>query len=161
MPRTQQVSHTVAALIVAGSVAFAAAACGGDEPEPAAATMTTETPVQNVNLPIVVKGCLRAGEAASTYVITAARTAESDQTATYHIAGANGRDLQSHVGQLVEITGVEQARQEIASRTTTDPAPNATGTRGETPAVSTQTKLTVKHLEVRDIRRVDGDCEMQ
>jgi hypothetical protein len=106
---------------------------------------------------MTVKGCLRAGDASDTFVLTAAKTATGDQTATYQLQAMQGVSLAEHVGRQVEVSGVMVAQQEIASRSTTQPANKAAGTSG-TPTVSTSTELDIKKLNVQEVRRIEGSC---
>ena len=141
-----------AALILAA----AASACNRGQQVPAAESQTA-TPVQATNQPTTVKGCLRAGDASDTFVLTTARSATGDPTATYQLRAPEGVSLSDHLGKQVEVSGVIVAQQEVASRSTSQPAGKATGTSG-TPTVSTSTKLDVKQLNVQEIRRVSDSC---
>jgi hypothetical protein len=159
MRRKEHVRCSLLSVVLAA--ALAVTACGREEPAAPAATMATQSPEQDVNLPATVTGCLRAGDAENTFVLTTAQAAEGEPTATYHLVGTGGVDLNDHIGRRVEISGVVRSRQDVATRSTTDPAPRATGTGGETPAVSTSTHVALKQLDVREVRRLDGECEMK
>ena len=139
-------------------IVAAAAACNRSERVPAAESQTA-TPVQTANQPTTVTGCLRAGEASDTYVLTTAKSATGEQTATYHLQPADGVSLAEHVGRQVEVSGVINAQQEVTTRSTTQPAGKATGTTG-TPTVSTSTELDIKRLNVQQVRRIEGSCPM-
>ena len=117
------------------------------------------TPVQTTNSPTTVKGCLRAGDAAGTYVLTADRSASGEQTATYQLQAAANVPLAEHVGKQVEVSGTLTAQQEIATRTlpqSQKPA-DAAGTSGR-PTVSTATELNVRRLEVSHVRHLGPNC---
>ena len=137
-------------------VVAAAGACNRGEQTPGAETQTA-TPLQKTNAPVTVRGCLRAGDASDTFVLTAARTATSEQTATYQLYEYEGVKLAEHLGRQVEVSGVLRAQQEVSTRSTTEPAGKPTGTAG-TPTVSTSTELDIKQLNVQQVREVGGSC---
>jgi hypothetical protein len=148
-------SALTAAVLAAG---LSATACRGNDKQAPAAEMQSPTAAQATNQPTTVMGCLRAGESEGTFVLTAARKAPGEQTATYHLVGAEGVNLGDHVGRQVEISGVVNAQQEVATRSPAKPAENPTGTTG-TPTVSTATELDIKRIDVRQIRKVADRCE--
>jgi hypothetical protein len=131
-------------------------ACNRGQQTPAVESQTA-TPAQTTNQPTTVKGCLRAGEASETYVLTAAKSATGDLTATYQLQPMQGVSLAEHVGRQVEVSGVVVAQQEIATRSATQPAGKAEGTTG-TPTVSTTTELDIKKLNVQQVRRLEDSC---
>ena len=136
--------------------AAAVSACNRTQPAPAAETQTA-TPVQNANAPMTVSGCLRAGDASDTFVLTAARATTGEQTATYQLFTDKDVRLADHVGEQVAVTGVLRAQQEVQSRSTTEPAGKPTGTGG-TPSVSTATELEIKQLDVQQVQPAGGKC---
>lgn len=139
------------------AMTLAAAACGSEPDAPAAQSQTSTT--QQLNTPATVTGCLRAGEAANTFVLTASATGEGATPATYHLEGAADNNLQSHVGRRVEVTGIVAEQQHVATRETPQAADQrATGTSG-TPTVQTGTQLAVRTVQVKTIRPLDGRCE--
>lgn len=140
---------------------LASAGCNRTKPEatpPAEATV--KTPVVPQNQPMTVTGCLRAGEATDTFVLTTAQTRDSAETATYQLSGVEGVNLRDHIGKRVEVNGVVRSEQEVASASPSRPAAGsqATGTAG-TPTVQTRTSLQVRQLEVRSVKRAGGSCE--
>lgn len=143
-------------------VAVLAAACGGTEPEVPAATSETQSSSQP-NQPTNVTGCLRAGDAADTFVLTTTAAGEASVPATYHLTSTGNVDLREHVGKRVEVAGVVEAQSQIATREAPQPADNATGTAGSpgTPTVQTGTRLNVQRIDVTSIRPVDGECGEQ
>jgi hypothetical protein len=150
---------------VVAAVAVTSAACNrGEERAGATAEKQAVSPVQQVNQPTTVVGCLRAGAATDTYVVTSEKKETGEMPATYELIGSGGANLAELAGQRVEVSGTLEARQQVATRSTTDPAPNAgerpeaTGTGG-TPAVSTTTKLDIKRIEVQGVRAVGGECQ--
>lgn len=145
-------------------VAVATLACNrGEENTVATSEKQAATPVQQVNQPVTVVGCLRAGAATDTFVLTAEKAESGQPPATYELIGSGGANLPELAGQRVEVSGTLETQQRVATRTTTDPAPNAperpetTGTSG-TPAVSTTTRLDIKRLEVQRVQPVGGEC---
>ena len=114
------------------------------------------TPVQTTNTPTTVTGCLRAGEASDTFVLTTAGTTEG-QTATYQLHPIPGVQLTEHVGRQVQVSGVLHAQQEVSTSSSSQPAGKPTGTAG-TPKVSTSTELEVRQLEVQQVRPVGERC---
>lgn len=139
------------------AIALAAAgACNRSGQAPPSETQTA-TPVQTANMPTTITGCLRAGDASNTFVLTAARAETGQPTATYQLHPVEGVMLAEHVGKQVEVSGVLRAQQEVSSRSTTEPANKATGTTG-TPTVSTATELDIKQLTVEKVRSVEGEC---
>jgi hypothetical protein len=141
--------------------AVLASGCSRNEPQPVPpAEATARTPAVPQNNPMTITGCLRAGEATDTFVLTTAQTQESAETATYHLTGAQGVNLRDHVGRRVEVSGVVRSEQEVASASPSRPAANekATGTAG-TPTVQTRTQLQVRQLEVRSVKPTEGKCE--
>jgi hypothetical protein len=134
----------------------AATACNRKEAAPAAETQTA-TPVQTANAPTTVTGCLRAGDASDTFVLTAAQSETGEQTATYQLYPDAGVKLADHVGHEIAVTGVLRAQQEVQTRSTTEPAGKPTGTGG-TPAVSTATELAIKQLNVQQVRPTGEKC---
>jgi hypothetical protein len=139
----------------------AVTACGRDEAQAPPAATETEVS-RRPNTPATVTGCLRAGDAAGTFVLTTSQTADATTPATYHLTGASDVNLQDHIGKRVEVSGVVEAQSQIATREAPKPADNATGTAGTsgTPTVQTNTALSVRRLNVTSIKRTDGECEM-
>jgi hypothetical protein len=140
--------------LVAG--ALIAGACNrGEEPVPPAEVQSQAS--QPANQPVAITGCLKAGEASDTFVLIAARTEGSNDTATYVLVGKDDVSLRDHVGRQVEVNGVVRAEQEVASRTRPQPTDRTAGTSG-TPTVQTQTKVELKRLDVSAVRRLADEC---
>jgi hypothetical protein len=146
--------QTLAVAAMAALVVIPSSGCNRDDPAPPAAQIQTESPTRVTNQPMTVSGCLRAGEAADTYVLTTGGT----DVATYALVGREGVNLADHVGRQVEIDGILVAQQETATRTE-GPArgEKATGTTG-TPSVSTRTEVDMRRLEVKGIRPTGQEC---
>lgn len=117
------------------------------------------TPPQAQATPERVQGCLRAGEAAGTFVLTA-RAADTGMTAaTYQLLGADS--LREHVGKRVEVTGTIVSGQIATAQGATLPAEDrAKGTAG-TPTVQATTKIDLKRLQVTSVTPVADDCDDQ
>ena len=134
--------------------------CGRNQQQAAAppAEATVQTPAVPQNQPMTLTGCLRAGEATDTFVLTTAQTRDSAETATYHLTGVQGVNLRDHIGRRVEVDGVVRSEQEMASSSASRPAERAEGTAG-TPTVQTRTQLQVRQFEVRSVKPAGGSCE--
>jgi hypothetical protein len=156
MVRNRFVTTIAACGVVIG--AAASGACNREREAPAA-EMQTQT-AQPANRPMTISGCLKAGEGEQTFILSAARTEGSTETANYELVGATGVNLRDHVGHQVEIDGTLRAQQDIASHSGTQPAERATGTTG-TPTVSTKTEIDVKRLDVSAVRPLADQCASQ
>lgn len=141
-------------------VAGATGACNraGDSEEPKVPEAQTQSAPQAVNQPETVSGCLRAGDASDTFVLTTTRSKDREEPATYHLVGSGGVNLQEHVGHRIEVSGVLSAQQQATSRSLDNSAERATGTAG-TPTVSTRTEIDIKRLEVTSVRPLGESCE--
>jgi hypothetical protein len=148
-------SHVVTCSLVATAVIVGG--CSRDE-QPVPPAEVQSQSAQPANQPMTIAGCLKAGEGSETFVLTAARTEGSTDTATYALAGSDTVNLREHVGRQVEVSGVVRAEQEVASRTGAQPAERAEGTSG-TPTVQTKTEVEVKRLDVNAVRRIADECE--
>ncbi len=160
--------------LVSGIIACAAAAalsagCGKSEtPAPAPANEAkAETPVTPANQAVTVDGCLKAGEGADTFVLTAAPDSTSQPAATYQLVGVNGINLRDHIGERVQVSGTVNAEKRATSLTAQEPAatsgsgaaePSASG--GATPTVSTSTHVDIKRIDVSSVHKIDGKCEL-
>lgn len=147
------IRHT-SALAVAAALAIAASGCGrADDTTPVSETQT-QSPARVTNQPMAVTGCLKAGEAANTFVLTTGGT----DVATYNLVAREGVNLADHVGHQVEVNGVLTAQQETASRAQAPAGTgSATGTTG-TPTVATRTEVDIRQFEVNTIRPTGQDC---
>lgn len=155
MKITTRTSIVMLALAVSATVG-----CGrGEEQVPPAQTQTQTT--QPLNRQATVTGCLRAGDAENTYVLTTTRTENGVNPATYELAGNAGVNLQDHVGDRIEVTGMLTEQQHVATTDAPRPADEkAQGTSG-TPTVQTGTQLAVRRLEVSGVKALGGECEQQ
>lgn len=141
------------AVLIAG-LSFGSLGCNrGDGTTPVAESQTT-TPERATNQPMTVAGCLRAGEAADTFVLTTGGT----DVATYNLVGDEAVNLRDHVGKEIEVEGVLTAQQQTATRAAAPSDDRATGTSG-TPEVETRTSVDIRRLEVRTVRPTPNDCQ--
>ena len=151
----QQMSGRVRWVCVMLIIIAAASACQRQDRTPSAQSQAA-SPMQTTSSPTTVTGCLRAGDASDTFVLTTARSTDG-QTATYQLHPIPGIQLAEHVGRQVEVNGVLRAQQEVSTSSSTQPAGKPTGTAG-TPEVSTSTELAVRQLEVQQVRPVGEHC---
>jgi hypothetical protein len=122
------------------------------------AQMQTATPPQAVNQPMAVTGCLRAGDASDTFVLTSSETKDGTSPATYMLVARNGVNLRDNVGNHVEVTGVLSTEQQVSTTTpSTAPQNKPTGTSG-TPTISTQTQLDMRRLDVSSVNKLGDRC---
>ena len=136
----------------------ACVACGDRGTEVPPLETQTLTPPQAQATPERVQGCLRAGEASGTFVLTASAIDTHMTAATYQLLGA-GDALQPHIGTRVEVSGTVVAEQTARSEGATLPAENiAKGTAG-TPTVQSTTKVEMKQLQVAAVTPIAGECE--
>jgi hypothetical protein len=152
---------TRTSIVMLALVASATAGCGRTDQEQAPPAQTQTQTTQPLNRQTTVTGCLRAGDADNTYVLTTTRTENGVNPATYELAGNAGVNLQDHVGDRIEVTGLLTEQQHVA---TTD-APRAAdekaqGTSG-TPTVQTGTQLAVRRLEVSGVKALGSECDQQ
>jgi hypothetical protein len=123
------------------------------------AQIQTQTPPRQVNQPVTVTGCLRAGDASDTFVLTASETKDGTTPATYQLVSNSGVNLRDNVGNRVEVSGVLTSQQQVTTVTPQEPARNKpTGTSGA-PTVQTQTQLEMRRLEVNSLNRVTERCD--
>ena len=147
-------------LMAAVAALAGAVSCGGNGEEVPALETQTVTPPQATAMPERVRGCLRAGEAEGTFVLTASAIDTRTTAATYQLEAAPAAlaGLAEHVGRRVEVTGTVVSEQTAQSRGASMPAAGtATGTSG-TPTVQSTTEVDVKRLQLAGVTPLDGDC---
>ena len=150
--------------LTAGFTIIAVAAFSGgckrsDKNTAPVAQIQTQTPAQAVNQPLTVTGCLRAGEASDTYVLTSSETKDGTTPATYLLVATSGVNLGENVGNRVEVAGTVSTQQQVSTVTPAVPAQNKpTGTAG-TPTVQTQTQLDMRRMEVNSLNRLGDRCD--
>jgi hypothetical protein len=156
---TSAVTALLTAALMTSALASGGCNRGAEETMPVA-EMQTETPVEHMETPVNVTGCLRAGEAADTFVLTTSRAEEPGRPVTYALNFEPGttQDVREHVGQQVAIDGVVRAQQAVTGYTPSAPAANQpVGTAGE-PTVQTTTELAVRQLQVNNLRPLGEAC---
>jgi len=153
-----RVSLIRTATAVAMATAFVAAGCNRKSAAPELQTTTGAQPRADA---ITVSGCLRAGLADDTFVLTVIDPTASttDATATYQLTG-NTQALRDHVGEQVQVSGTLRAEQEIASKGDAVAEKPAAGTSG-TPTVQTKTDLDVKQMTVSSVTPSGQRCAPQ
>ena len=149
-------SNTAMALCVTVSFAVAASACSRKDKTAPVAESGVQTSATGANIPATVLGCLRAGEASDTFVLTTA----GEQPVTYHLVGGEGETLRDHVGRQLEVTGKITEEQRTATRSTSTAAAEnqPRGTVG-TAQVQTQTQVNVRRLEVTSVKPTGIECK--
>src|SRR5205085_3755436 len=89
------------AVLMCSAIALAGAACKKNTPPTENQSMIVVPEAEPVN----AAGCLRAGMASDTFVLTTpAEQAGSPETSTYQLVG-HSVDLRDHVGEKVSIAG--------------------------------------------------------
>jgi ABC-type uncharacterized transport system auxiliary subunit len=131
---------------------------GSDQRNAPTAEVKTQQPAEAVNKPVTLSGCMRAGEAADTYVLTTSATTDGQAPATYQLAGATGVNLRDQIGNRVEVSGVVRTQQETQSHNSSAAANAPTGTSGS-PRVDTTTELDIKHLDVSSVKPLGEKCD--
>src|SRR5690606_10457732 len=99
-PGVRDVMRVTSHLVLSGFILVTAsvAGCGREEPEvPPAAAQSQST--SETERPAMVTGCLRAGDAADTFVLTTSRAEDGTKPVTYHLTGDPGVNLQDHIGE--------------------------------------------------------------
>lgn len=142
----------------AAGVLAACIGCGGSGEEVPALETQSMTPPQAAATPERVQGCLRAGETAGTFVLTAGAVDTQMTAATYELV--NPPDgLREHVGRRVEVTGTVVQEQTARSEGAPLPAGDQVKGTAGTPTVQSTTKVEVKRLQVSGVTPVDGACD--
>jgi hypothetical protein len=136
-------------------ILIAIGACSREEPAP---ERQTTTGLEARNQAVDVSGCLRAGDADSTFVLIASRETPSENaTTTYQLMGPARLDLKSYVGHQVEITGRMRAEEAVVSESGTTPEKTAKGTSGN-PGVETKTNFDLRQVTVDTVKTVADRC---
>lgn len=147
-------STTAAALAIVASLLFATSGCTRKQQTAPVAQSQTQSS-EATNQPATVFGCVRAGEASDTFVLTTA----GENPVTYHLVGGDADTLRKQVGHQAEITGTVTAQQETATRSSAPAEHRAAGTSGTTPTVRIQTQVNMRELQVSSVRRTGTDCK--
>jgi hypothetical protein len=149
----------VRTLVAVMALSSLAAGCSrGKEAQPPAAQTQTQTPVQTLNTPESVSGCLRSGDAPDTFVLTTSQ-ADGRPPVTYQVVGTSGVNLTDHVGHRVAVTGVVREQQSATTATTAAPATDKPQGTAGTPTVQTSATLQLRRIEVSSVNRAAGGCD--
>ena len=146
-------TNTAAAIACVLTLGLMASSCTRKDktaPVPESGVQTSATG----NQPATVIGCLRAGDASDTFVLTSA----GEQPVTYHLRGGERETLRDNVGRQLEVSGTVTAEQRTATTASGASAEQTAGTAG-TPQVRTQTQLNVRTLEVSNIKATGIECK--
>ena len=146
--------HPFALSLICAGTLVCAGGCSRDKTDNV--EVQSKTPVQAVNQPVTVSGCLRAGVADNTFVLTAQAT-NASQPATYQLIAGQDLNLREHIGHQVEVNGVVTAQQQAES-VSAPVAEKPTGTSG-TPTVQTSTEVDMKRLDVSAVKPLSDHCE--
>jgi hypothetical protein len=117
---------------------------------------TTTTTAQAKADPVTTSGCLRAGLAENTFVLTTPASDPGGQAATYQLSG-HDVNLREYVGQQVQVSGTVRAEEQVASTAADVTEKKAKGTSG-TPTVETKTELDVKQMTVSSVTPSGQRC---
>jgi len=157
--RANSLSAALSILAIAAVGASTAGCKRSNKNSTPVAQIQTQTPAEPVNQPTTVIGCLRAGESADTYVLTASQAQDGSTPATYVLFAADGVNLRDNVGHQVQVSGVVSSQQAVSTITpTTPPANKAEGTSGK-PAVQTQTELEMRRFDVSSLNKMSDHCD--
>ena len=159
MEERMQDRRRLGTVLLCGCIALSAAGCRSNEPSTPPAEDRAQAG-QQANHPETVTGCLKAGDAPDTFVVTAARTAGSTETATYQLVGNSSVNLTDHVGRQVEVSGTVKQTHELASRDRARAAqPEGTSGGAGKPVVETRTEVDIKQIDVSAIKPLGSRCE--
>ena len=144
--------------VAAFSLVIVAAGCSREEAQPPAAQVGSQTATQPLNTPESVTGCLRSGDAADTFVLTASQAQDGRAPVTYQAIGAPGVNVGEHVGHRVAINGIVREQQTATTASAAAPATDKPQGTAGTPAVTTTATLQMRRMEVSSVSRAQGDC---
>ena len=152
---TQWLMRTASSICCA--LAIAAVGCNRQRsgPEVQSTTASSEPRTEAVK----VAGCLRAGLADSTFVLTADADSGSSKPITYQLTSRDVA-LRDYVGQQVDVSGTLRSEQRVATTGTAAVEKPATGTAG-TPVVETATELDVRQLNVNAVTPTGQQCSAE
>jgi hypothetical protein len=112
------------------------------------------TTVQPRMEPITAAGCLRAGLAENTFVLTAAAADPGSKSSTYELTG-HDVNLRDYVGQQVEVSGTLRSEEQVATSGVAVEKPKSSN---GTPVVETRTELDVKQMTVSSVKPTGQRC---
>ena len=151
--------HAIKVAAAVGIAGVLAAGCNRAKQPPPTAQSQTQTPVQAMSVPESVTGCLRAGDAGGTFVLTTAQSQDGKPPTTYQLTGTGGVNLQDHVGHRVAINGIVREQQATTTASGTAPATDKPQGTAGTPTVQTSATLQLRRMEVQSVARASGECE--
>ena len=150
--------NRIRSVVLLSCLAVAASGCQRDKPVQPPAEVQSQS-AQPSNQPTTVTGCLKAGEAPDTFVVTAAKSEGSGETATYQlVSNEAGVKLTDHIGRQVEVSGVVRQSQELSSRSRAE-QPAGTSGGASKPVVETRTEVDIKRLEVSTVKPLGERCD--
>jgi hypothetical protein len=152
---------TVRSIAICAAIAMALASGGCRKSQKSTSVAASQSQsARPASQPLTITGCLKAGEAPDTFVLTAARTGGSGDTATYELIAPADVNLKDHVGHRLEVNGTVNTQQETASSTTAVPNQRSrpTGTSGS-PKVETKTEIDIKRVSVTAVKPISDKCE--
>lgn len=159
---------TTLSLVAIAYAGVSATACKrSDRAATPAPQVQTQTPVRDINQPMTVTGCLRAGEASDTFVLTSSEQKDGMTPSTYLLISNNDANnnasFRDNVGKRVEISGTLSTEQQTSALTPAEPARNSarnkpTGTSG-TPTVESQTQVDMRQFQVSSLRSLGERCD--
>jgi hypothetical protein len=144
--------NRIAGAACVGALMIAGSACNRNAAVP---EVPRTTGLQQRMDPITVAGCLRAGEAENTFVLTAAAADPNSKSATYQLIGYDV-PLRDYVGQQVEVEGTLRAEEAVATDGVSVQKPKK-GAEG-TPTVETKTELDVRQMTVSSVKPSGQRC---
>jgi hypothetical protein len=151
----KQQHQLIGIAIVLPALMFSIEACNRQESQVPETAVTT--PVQPRMEPMTVAGCLRAGAADRTFVLTEERSTDPGGAVTYHLIGHEGIDLATHVGEQVEVSGTLRAEQQMASTGESVDKDRAKGTSG-TPTIETKSEIGIGQFDVSAVKSLGARC---
>lgn len=140
-------------IMIAAAVPLQVAGCNRNAAGPETQTTTGVQPRSEL---VTASGCLRAGLAENTFVLTTPASGPGSETATYQLSG-HDVNLRDYLGQQVQVSGTLRAEEQVASTAAEVVDKPATGTSG-TPTIETRTELTVKQMTVNAVTPSGGRC---
>jgi len=149
--------HTQSLMRMAGiccGLAIAAAGCNRQSSGPELQTTTASGEARTEA--VKANGCLRAGLADSTFVLTADSDSGSSKPITYQLTSRDVA-LRDYVGQQVDVSGTLRSEQRVGTSGTAAVEKPAKGAAG-TPVVQTATELDVRQMNVNTVTPTGQQC---
>jgi hypothetical protein len=160
--------------VIAALLAFAAAPAAAQST--ARSTSTENQRSTDAKKPVTVTGCLSAGPQKDTFTLTVAGRRQPGPAATgtsgstgsrapapvvptiaYTLTSKSAVDLKPHIGQEVQVTGIEPPVQATAAARS-----STAGSSGQaTVSTTAQAKIVARQLEVQSLDVVAQTCRVQ